>query len=181
MKTILSLTAFSAILLTFIVGFSSCNDNNRILEPDLIAANLKKNSSTTDLANLIGDWDLIKFAYTADGNKITDVDLILYDILGKPHYGRLSIDFELTSEQRVPIWLFSFMSSFRIEYSISLSNLINLRVFQISYDLPLFELQDAVVSALDNAYSFAVKGDELLIHFIDTEKQNLLVFKRQGS
>jgi len=158
----------------------SCNmldltDNE--MNSNEISLNLSKNGEY-EPSLLIGEWSLNKFAYTADGNKITILadDLASYDILGKPHFSRLNI-LDYTNELGVPVWFFSYVSQFRVEYSITPPNHIQLSLYQISYDLPNSPKQEAIVSSLNNAQSFVIKGDELMIYFTGDKDKNLLIFK----
>jgi len=173
------ITKFTAFLLMLAGGLSSCNGNentkNDLLPPELIASNLAKNGGF-DPELISGEWRLVKFAHTTNGNIATC--LRTYDILGGAHYGVLQA-LDLTTETGIPIWLFGYISSFRVEYSISYPNLIELSLFQTSFDWPNSQQQDTVVFALNNAYSFILRNDELIIHFTGKENKNLLIFKKQ--
>ena len=169
------------LLLGLAGGLVSCNEKeSKELSPDLIASNLAKNGKI-DPELITGEWRLIKLAHTTNGNIMTrsrTTCLRMYDILGGAHYGVLrALDF--TTESGIPMWLFGFKSSFRVEYTISYPNLIKLSLFQISFDLPNSPLQDTVVSALSNAYSFVIRNDELIIHFTGNSNRNLLIFQKR--
>jgi len=154
------------------------NEKEQLLSDEQITLNLANNVEFKP-EFLIGEWELIGFAYTENGIIITDVeDLTFYDILLNPHYSVLTMS-DLTSESGIPIWLFGCESSFRVEYSILPPNLINLSLFQISYDLTNSPKQEAIVSALNKAYSFVIKDYELIIYFKGDKNKNLLIFKKR--
>jgi hypothetical protein len=179
-KSILKLTA----LLLMAAGVFTACSKEPLLDDELISSNLLKMSSFSmveevDPTFLAGEWNLIKFAYTEDGVEISylDDDLKSYNLLGEPNYSRLDI-FVYTNELGVPIWLFGCESQFRVEYSFFSPNLIKLSLYQISFDLNNSPKQKAIVSALNNAHSFAIKDDELIIYFTGEKNKNLLIFKK---
>ena len=63
-------------IILILLSWSCQNKTDQIMSEPLtdkrISSNLSENSKT-DPELLIGEWDAIKFAYTADGHKISDV------------------------------------------------------------------------------------------------------------
>ena len=97
-----------------------------------------------------------------------------------PGWGRLTTNKNFTTELGVPIWFFGDMSSFSVEYTISIHNLIKLTLYKDTFDMPNMLQQDAVIFALSNAYSYVIKGDELIIYFTKVKNRNLLIFKKMN-
>lgn len=168
------------IFLFLAVSIMGCNNNDdeivQQLTDEQISLNLLNMEGIVgdiDTELLIGEWELVKFAYTANGNKIMDV-------AEKPYKSIFCIS-DYINELGVPTWGFSCMSEFRVEYLILPPNLINLSVFQVSYEWADAPEQDAIVSALNNAYSFVIKGNELIIYFTGDKNKNLLIFKKVKS
>jgi hypothetical protein len=151
---------------------------------DLISSNLLK-MGKIDPALLIGEWDCVKFAYTADGNEISDVKDI--SNLGQLAYGwykiRIRDDDPTQYISDAPPGLFGPLS-FGVQnlfYSIS-GGLMHFSrfsdyVFQIL--LPETEEVHDVLYALRNTYSFVIRNNELIIHFTGAENKNLLILKKR--
>jgi len=132
---------------------------------------------------LIGEWELIKFAFTADGKKISDVAAISSGILIPT-----SID-----DDGLAQWCLITANSTCFIYSLE-GNRIKLKrkgvSFSYVYVIPPNEEYD-LISALNNAYSFVIKDNELMIYFMKekdkeilsyctvTEDKNLLILKRR--
>lgn len=126
---------------------------------------------------LIGEWDIMKFAYTSDGKKITDIEVIsLYS-------ATLTIPFAPTSKesQEDDYWKLKLSNTFY--YSCSLSgNLLKLddrndgrAVFGLLPPAIEYEIQNA----LEKAYSYVIKDKELIIHFEGEKDKNLLILRRR--
>ena len=126
-----------------------------------------------DPALLIGEWDCVKFAYTEDGKTISDVAAI--------SRGHLEIPFAPTPVENNPEDRWSFHHTYNTSYFIcSISgNLIELKLDGYSFAAFLPE-ELAIIFALENAYSFAVKDDELMIYFAKGDHWNLLILKKQN-
>ena len=173
MRKLFSLISITFLIMTVIMA---CNkdeneDVTQQLSDEQITLNLLEfNKGELNLDLLYGEWDVIKFAYTANGNEIMDV-------AEKPYTGRFSIS-DYINELGIPTWGFGCISSFRVEYSVSSPNLIRLSLYQTDYLLVNSPEQDAIVEALNNAYSFIVKDDELIIYFTGDKNKNLLIFKK---
>ena len=154
------------------INFSNIEDLYSIINvSDMqITLNLAKNGEF-DPKLLIGEWDFIKFAYTADGKEITDV-------AEKPYPNSDLLIFGPTNELEKPIqsWLFGCSSQWRVYYEIFPPNLIKLSPSQTQFDNYSSPEDDAMVSVLNNAYSFVIKDDELIIYF--TRYKNLLISKK---
>jgi len=167
---ILKLNVILFVLAVFAAG---CNTNktNDALDDNLIANNLLEKGKV-DQSLLIGEWELIKFAFTTNGKKIID-------IAEKPYpYCRFSIS-DYVNEFGIPTWGVSCLTPFRVEYLISPPNLIKLSLYQTAYVLIDSPEMDAIVANLNNAYSFVINDDELIIHFKEINGKNLLIFKKQ--
>jgi hypothetical protein len=159
------------LLLTICLIGTACEKDSK-KDHNLIASNLSKNGSS-DLSLLVGNWDFVKFGYTSDGNKILDRTTISKAYLKIPA-APTSIENGMNKQ-----WMLHSVNS--IWYSCSISNnLIELTFCGSTYVqvAPLHE-ENEISFALENAYSFVIKGDGLIIYFIGIEDKNLLILKKQ--
>ena len=118
-------------------------------------------SENIDPALLIGKWDCIKFAYTANDKTISDVATL--------SNGRMEIP-NLKDE-----WRFVHRNEMFYLHSIS-GNLIKLTMSGSTLVYPPQEETD-ICEALENVYSFDIKGNELLLYFKGSETKNTLILK----
>jgi len=192
--------ACTTLCVVFTLMSWSCQDRSEAgqLEPlsdEQISINLSENG-VTDPDLLIGEWDAIKFAYTADGHNISDVikiksayleipvaptdsECTVYD----PEIGTYtsSKHWVLHSEINGGNWLCS-LSGNSLKFSFCGSTRINV-------PRPHEELD--MIYAINNAYSFVIKGNMLMIFFTEDEKvknfpsiagdkkMNLIIFKKR--
>jgi len=165
---------------TLIGIICSCQSKNEADQPDplseLISSNLLKDG-TIDPKLLIGEWDCIKFAYTADGNEILKETAL--------SGGKLTIPVASTPEKylenRELLWCFGYINSCGLYCSLSGSSIkLELVYCTYVYVKPPHEEYD-IRSALMNAYSFVIKGDELIFYFKGTEDKNLLILKKSDN
>jgi hypothetical protein len=142
------------------------------------AANLSRQGSN-DPNHLIGKWIFKKFAYTADGNEISDlIDIYPLDFIDMPdnvkarlHYWTLSIP-----DLNRP-WTARHVNQWRVEFLIN-GNLIQLGAYTITYALLNGSREDRLLSYMSSAYSFVIKDDELLFFITGVEDTNLIIFKK---
>ncbi len=171
----------------------SCQNKSEADQPlsdEQISSNLSK-MGEIDPGLLIGEWDLIAFAYTGDGNKISDVAAISkvaawVDVNGSGlPLNRLTISDDNpmdygnveSSDRLSGPWVFW---PYYLYYSIS-ENLISYSKEDYPYyimDTFTDEGYD-VLNALRNTYSFFIKNDELIIYFIGAKNKNLLILKKR--
>ena len=177
--------------------FWSCRNKNEAddqlpepLSDELISLNLSENGvNATDL--LIGEWEINSFAYTADGRKISKVTSISNVAVGMTlnHiYMSVPIEEFLISNHASEPWLcmydlssiliFDFAYS-SLLYSLS-ENLMNYITRYSPWTISVSFTEDGkdVINALMHAYSFVVKGDQLMIQFTGVEKRNLLILTK---
>ena len=183
-------------------SFSSCKEKEPNDKHDLISSNLLKMGSV-ESALLIGEWDIIKFAYTADGKKISNQAVIpidpFYDIEWIASHNGISIEeaidilrpkFKIPDPPITPpedewhywddvnehwvinpnvLWhLYACNSS---TWTCSLSgNLINIKACGSTSKLCTTSSENDIWFALTNAYSFVIRGNELIIYFTGIEK-----------
>ena len=175
-QTIIFLTGLIAIIL---ISLTSCKEETAKEEtPETIAANLLK-QGTADPELLLGEWELIKFAYTKDGNGISDREKILYGNPKKIH-PTLNIPFAPTpiENEMGDRWCLNYYNS--IWYICSLTDhLINLT--PRGSTLVYAPVENVTLSAFRNAYSFVIKGNELIIYFKKGERKNLLILEKKKS
>jgi hypothetical protein len=130
-------------------------------QDSIISNNLIKGGDTIS-ANLIGEWECFKFAYTNDGITIVDRNLFPKGVVEIPNLQNLSL---------------FYTNEIHYDCSISNNNLIKLMRNGSTYILSLDE-EDSIDSALVNAYSYALKNGELIIYFTEDTNKNLLILKK---
>ena len=178
------------LLAVCLIGMAAC-ENKEPKDKQIIASNLL-NKGSVDTALLVGEWELVKFAFTIDGNTISDVatisdvvnDMMLnYISINVPNeeyvLSLCDIEPQLCTYDLSSIWTFSFCYSY-LFYSVSE----NLTSFIISYfpymvNIILTDDGNDVMNALKNAYSFVIRSDELIIHFTGVKNKNLLILKKR--
>ena len=172
MKKIIKKAVF---LLAMAITVAGCDSSvSELLSDELISSNLSKDGKT-DPELLIGEWDAIKFAYTADGNSISSVSKISNCAVN------IRNSFSLTDDE----WpgydisvVFKFCS---YPYAIS-SEYLNYIVEKSACYAILIQYTDDEIEvdyALKNAYSFAIKDNELTIYFTGVKNNNLLILKKR--
>jgi len=164
----------------------------------LISSNLLKDGDI-DPKLLIGEWDLVRFAYTTDGNIISNVaDITIdpfHDIEWIASQNGISIDevvdmlkpklkipdppCSLKNESDDP-WVLSVCNISTWICSLS-SNLISLKNFGSTLKHCPNSAENDVCFSLINAHSFVIRNDELIIHFTGDENKNLLILKKRKS
>ena len=187
-KNILKLTALCMLCTLFCWSCDTKNiEDDQQLSHETISTNLL-NSELADIdpALLIGEWELIKFAYTADGNKISNAKTISsVSNVGQPYDKILTIrdddPMQYISDAPLGIsgpWILAHHNHF---YSIS-GNLIKFSRFSEAMYASLLHITDEgyeVLNALTNTYSFVIKGNELIIHFTGMKNKNLLILTKR--
>jgi len=164
--------------------FSSLNCDFPSSFFDDIAYNLSKDGSS-DLALLVGKWNCKEYAYTEDGLTFSDIETFNSQISRYCYFEiRDEVIVSLCST-KPGVWFFYGLGEAFVEYALSPSfNLINLRVYKMTMNMLSPEAYDfyygtnGMVTNLDNACSYVIKGDELFIYFTGSERYNLLIFKR---
>ena len=130
---------------------------------------------------LTGEWDYVEFAYT-DGHTISDVAQISKGGLKIPVTAVAHYNGELLPPTGDGWNSFHGANTYWFVCSIS-GNTIKLisgpstQVYAMDPDERREESD--ISSALINAHSFDVKGNELLIHFTGDENKNLLIAKKR--
>ena len=164
-------------LLLVAVSFSSCTEKV-LSEEQQILSNLLKNGSV-DAALLVGEWDIVWLAYTADGKTVSHTIPL--------SRGRLSIPFAPTPTEYTN-WL---DSRWRLGVGNSIwwstcslsGGSIKLTFERTTLILPPEDVkreEGMLTSALLNAYSFVTNGNELIFRLaVDSEDHNLLILKRR--
>ena len=143
-------------------------------------------------ARLIGEWDCIRFAYTADGKIISDVADILstaiLSIVPIPDVSSIGCGYEQVDLE----WHLGIINWNRFYSSIT-GNLIKLKLCGSTYvGTPVPHVELDISFALPKAHSFFFRGDELFIYFegegdyeqwkdyfIVKERKNLLILKKR--
>jgi len=187
-------------ILTLCVVFSwSCQNRKDLpeepLSDELISFNLSE-SGTIDPELLIGEWDAIKFAYTADGQKISDVVKIKSADLVIPVAPTDTVCEVYDTETGMHIfseqWNLRCINGSMWLASISGNSIRFTLCGTTKRGLPHYphEEQD-IYWAFYNAKSFVIKGNEAMIYFAGDEddkdfisiagekKINLIILKKR--
>lgn len=172
----------SIMIILFCYSCQSSEKTDGIVSDELISLNLSKGEEV-DLKLLVGEWYITMFAYTADGNKISDVKKISNISSISPPYDRLMTinDDPMLYNGDAPTdmlgpWIIGNNFLF---YSISGNLLSFLKIQGSPYfiNIILTDEGNEVLNALKNAYSFSIKNKELKIYFKGDKNKNLLIFK----
>ena len=134
---------------------------------DLITSNLSK-KGVVDPELLIGGWDFVTYAYTEDGITISDIPT-------EPK-GWLQIK-NTKANSYESRWEFKYQNTVNFECSLS-GNLIRLTSILTTL-LPNPPEENLLKEALNYAYSFVIKGDELLLYYTGADDKNLLILKKR--
>ena len=167
MKKTFKLIALCVLCMLF--TWSCQMDNNEDdMRNELISSNLLKDGDINS-ASLIGEWDCVKFAYTTDGNKISNVSDISKGGLTIP-YAPTPIEQNLEDRWELyhsnSTWFICSLNGNLIKLELKGSTLVG---------SPPEESN--IVEALRNVYSFVVKDNELIFYFTGDEDKNLLILK----
>ena len=182
--------------------YLSCGNkeaNEQPLSDEQISFNLSKNGKT-DPKLLIGEWDAVAFAYTANGHKIYEVVKIKSAHLVIPVAPTGSeckvYDPEIGSFKSSVKWGLECSNSFGWLCSISGNSIKFTSCGGTKMGLPCPDEENDILKAFYNAYSFVIKGNELMIFFTDDKdrffgddakhcsiaggkKMNLIIFKKR--
>ena len=180
MKKTNFITAFLLILAVSSVSCSEKEIDKPLSDDEQISANLARSGSFNP-ALLVGEWNIVRFAYTADGNSFSDVAAIsragisIRDTFDENHARDCGFNpeyLDILLDLYVVNWMgyFGSLSGYLINFKFCGSTLVNV--------VPPHEEVD-ISFALGNARSFVVRNDELIIYFTGLEYKNLLIFKRR--
>ena len=160
---------FKFIPILMIFFFWSCQHEADQLSDEQISINLSIGGEINPEL-LIGEWDCSKFAYTADGIKISNVAAVSSGFLTIPTTST-PID-----DDGAGRWGLSVINSMGFIYSLE-GNRIELKQRGSTY-IYVFSPHEEfdLISALNNAYSFVIKGNELMIHFQKVEDKEELSY-----
>ena len=167
---------FIGLFSVIIISLMGCGKVTKEESPETIAANLLK-QGTAEPELLLGEWALIKFAYTSDGNKISDRNTITYNVQPITH-PTLIIPFAPTPiENSVSErWCLNYINS--TWYICSLTNhLIKLEGCGSTYIHAPVERE--ITYAFGKSYSFVIKGNQLIIYFKGGDNKNLLILEKR--
>lgn len=148
------------ILIMTLIGLLSLNSCNK--DTSTICENIAGQGNTS-LTEIKGEWEFKHFAYTPNGDKIKNKDEIQKGYISVTDTGS--------------IWLYH---TNIINYEFTLSNLNNITVVVkgSTYINPPQEEID-VSKAFNNAVCFVVKENNLLIHYTEIDKKNILILTKK--
>ena len=164
------------ILLAICLTVAAC-ENKVPRDKKIIASNLLKDG-TADPALLAGKWECIKFAYTANGNNISDVAALSNCVvnIGKPKgWGDIVVDDPPVGT--LPVY-FKICCFTYIQSGDNIINYSQEKSTCCEEPVPYTDDEVEVSNALKNAYSFVIRDNELIIHFTGIKNKNLLVLKK---
>jgi len=169
------------------------------LSDEQISINLSENGKS-DPELLIGEWDAIKFAYTADGHKISDVVNITSAQLVIPVVPTDSecevFDPKIGSFKSSVQWGLKSINGSGWLCSISRNSIKVTCCGYTKRGVPCPHEEWDIFTAFYNAYSFVINGNELMIYFTENKdrffgdaakrcsiagekKMNLIIFKKR--
>ena len=152
----------------------SCQSKNELYQDDIIEFNLSE-SGTIDRELLIGRWDCVNFAYTEDGKNISNVATISNCSFNIREANLWYESDRLRGHQ------FSVMFNYcSYPYSMKANKIKYIYDKGVCYPigLPRTDDEGGVATALQNAYSFVIKGNDLIIYFTGVQNKNLLILKK---
>ena len=144
------------------------------LPDDQIASNLAEDGEI-DPELQVGVWEFVKTAYTPDGYKISNETPISAGTLTIASW--LIPKYNLSENQYG--WYFDYRNSYGYTCSFS-GNLIEFTSLPSNSNprlSPSSEEKD-LASILKSAYSFVIKGDELILSLTGVENKNLIILKK---
>ena len=146
------------ILLTMSLLFTtSCKKDTATICENLLEQGVANSSS------LNGEWEFEYFAYTANGSKIKNKDEIQKGYINVTDTGS--------------IWL-NHANIIHYTYTLDNSNGIVILLKGSTFINPPQE-EIAVTNAFSNAKCYVVKDDNLLIHYAEEDKKNILILKKK--
>ena len=151
------------------------------MDHDMISSNLLEigDALSFDPNLLIGEWESVKFAYTLDGNKISNVANISNCQITIADAILWYEDDELPDHE---IFLYFKVCSYA--YSRSGNNGNNIKFIHeksacFAIEVPWTNDEMEVDKALRNVYYFVFINNELIIYFTGDKNKNLLIFKKR--
>jgi hypothetical protein len=119
---------------------------------------------------LIGEWSIIKFAYTVDENNISN-EVIISNCTASTVNVYNTVDYDFSMYFKICNYAYS-ISGERIKYIQEKSS-----CWQVI--VPWTNCEMEIANALQNAYKFVIKGNELVIYFTGSDNKNLLILKKR--
>lgn len=159
MKTMRKMKTMTILTMTFIglLSFNACKKDTAT-----ICENIAEQGGT-NLTDLKGEWEFKNFAYTPNGNKIKNKDEIQKGFISVTDTGS--------------IWLYH-TNTINYEYTLNNSNNITIVLKSSTYiNPPPVEID--VSNAFNNAVCFVVKKNNLLIHYKEIDKKNVLILTKK--
>jgi len=151
-------------------------EKKELQDEQTIASNLSKKGKT-DQTLLIGEWELVRFAYTPDGSKISNKATISNCTVNITKATKLHEGDDLLGHE---FSIFFKICDLAYSKSGNMITFISGRTSCYQILVPYTDDETAVDNALRNAYSFVIRGKELIIHFTGAEGKNLLILKKNN-
>jgi len=173
---------FLIVMVTIVCWSCQSAMDGKEMDIELVVKNLSINGNN-DPALLIGEWELFKFAYTANGEKISNErDIADLALLWGDKVLRISYEDPLQYIKDAPPDLFGpfyILNSYHF-YSISDNKMTFSKYSDSTFGIDIHITDEGfnVLNALKNTYSFVIQGNELIIYFTGMEDRNLLILKK---
>ena len=169
-----------AVLTLCVVFCWSCQNKTDQPEPlsdEIISFNLSENGETNPEL-LVGEWDCVKFAYTADGKKISNAVAISQGMLTIPNEPFIENNFDIEDDWeriRKSQWSLNCLN-WNGFFCLSLGqNIIEVMLCGSSFaGIPTPNVEHDLTYATRTAHSFVIRGNELIFYFQALDDENLL-------
>ena len=167
--------AYTILCIVWLLLTGSCQSFLEPLSHAEITSNLSKEGST-DYALLSGEWEPVRFAYTADGEKITHAVIIHNDLM--LYINDLGLFFDDEFIYLHGPWEYANRYLFYANYG---DEIRFSRFSEAEYEIDIHITGEgySVLNALTNLYSFVVRDNELILYFTGVENRNLLILKKR--
>ncbi|NLL29011.1 MAG: META domain-containing protein [Bacteroidales bacterium] len=152
---------FLILIISFSIFNAACKRDEATICENLLEQGI------ADSTSIKGEWEFKYFAKTINGNKISKKEPI-----SDQHW----IGFNGSNING------GICNTLGGKYSLNSSNNISISVNSITFklcDTETNELESTLIKSLNNAICFVVKGNELLIHYKEIDKRNVLVLTKK--
>ena len=148
---------FLILIISFSIFNTACKKDEATICENLLE------QGNADSTSIKGEWEFKYFAKTINGSKIKNKDEIQKGYINVTDTGTISL---------------YHTNEIIYEYTLSNSNDITVVLKYSTKVLPPKEEED-ICNAFNNAICFVVKGNELLIHYKEIDKRNVLVLTKK--
>ncbi|NLL29009.1 MAG: hypothetical protein GX259_09455 [Bacteroidales bacterium] len=148
---------FLILIISFSIFNTACKKDEATICENLLE------QGNADSTSIKGEWEFKYFAKTINGSKIKNKDEIQKGYINVTDTGTI---------------LLRHTNSVEFKYKLNNSNDITMVLTSTTYVNPPPEEKN-ICNALNNAICFVVKGNQLLIHYKEIDKRNVLVLTKK--